>query len=798
MFELTILGRIDLQGPDGTRIHSVLQQSRRLALLAFVAIEGDGGHVRRDTLLSTFWPDADTDSARNRLKQALFFLRRSLDPAVLPTESADHLRLDPALFRCDALAFLEACRDERWADALTLYRGDLLPGFNISGSVEFDSWLERRRVELRNSAAEAGLHLAREAAGRGEPADVVQAARRVFALEPYDETTFRQVVRLMADAGDGAGVAGTYAEFERRVRQDLGVEPAAETRDLVEALLACPREDAGAAPTVDSGGATRREGVAPIPSDSRVRVRRFPLGRRVRRSVSAAVTAVIGVSAIGWLSGAGPDAGDAPGAPARLVPIVVIGAFDASSDSAAAAAGRILPAVLRHQLAQARGIAVQPAALDPLASGLEGPPRVQWVVEGVIGRGEDELVVDVALSDAREARVIWSHSLRGSADDPASVYEITDEMAALIRREIGRQMRSRERAADGELRTAAELIALADEARRKARYLREKGLVEVAEAGFAEADSLLALAEAAAPSWIDPTVGRARIAAERAWLALLSTPSDTAAARILFERGLQIATGAVRRAPAHAGALETRGTIAHRLQDLTAVGQRRAAPLVALARSDLERAVALDRDRVVAWSLLSDLAFRDADFPAALWMASRAYDVDRYLENIEEILLRLFASAYEVNDDVGATNWCQEISKRLPGEAPAIHCTLALLAWSEVLTHADADSAWLLLHGPAQRFHASPLYPRLEMMVASVLAGASLPDSAAAVAERAAQRGRGDPELLHFEAHTRMRLGQRDSALSLLEAYVAEKPLARGHIAESRRFAALREPSESR
>jgi hypothetical protein len=77
-------------------------------------------------------------------------------------------------------------------------------------------------------------------------------------------------------------------------------------------------------------------------------------------------------------------------------------------------------------------------------------------------------------------------------------------------------------------------------------------------------------------------------------------------------------------------------------------------------------------------------------------------------------------------------------------------------------------------------------------MVASVLARAGLADSANAVITRARGRAGEDPELVQLEARARILLGQRDSAATLLRAYVAGNPERRGHLALTRRFAAIR------
>ena len=54
MFELRVLGPVDLRDGTGAEVRGVLAQPKRLALLAYLAIAGAGGFCRRDTLLATY------------------------------------------------------------------------------------------------------------------------------------------------------------------------------------------------------------------------------------------------------------------------------------------------------------------------------------------------------------------------------------------------------------------------------------------------------------------------------------------------------------------------------------------------------------------------------------------------------------------------------------------------------------------------------------------------------------------------------------------------------------------------
>ena len=126
MVRLRTLGALDLRDADGRELRGVLAQPKRAALLAYLALATPRGPTRRDTLLALFWPEQDAEHARNALSQALHFLRRALGPDALVSANGDDLIIGQGNVWCDAVEFQEALDAGRSAEALELYRGELL------------------------------------------------------------------------------------------------------------------------------------------------------------------------------------------------------------------------------------------------------------------------------------------------------------------------------------------------------------------------------------------------------------------------------------------------------------------------------------------------------------------------------------------------------------------------------------------------------------------------------------------------------------------------------------------------
>jgi DNA-binding SARP family transcriptional activator/TolB-like protein len=233
VIRLRLLGGVDLVHLETGELRSILAQPKRFALLAYLAVATPRGFHRRDTLLALFWPEADSERARNALKTSLHFLRKALGDGVIVTRGTEEVGLAADRFWCDAVEFQEALDDGRLEDALALYRGDPLPGFNLSGAPEWERWLDGEREGLRGRAVTAAWSLADKAR---DGSDAAKWARRAAALRPDDEEPLRRLVELLDRIGDRSAAIRAYEDFSRRLAREYGEEPSHRTQLLLEEI----------------------------------------------------------------------------------------------------------------------------------------------------------------------------------------------------------------------------------------------------------------------------------------------------------------------------------------------------------------------------------------------------------------------------------------------------------------------------------------------------------------------------------------------------------------------------------
>lgn len=235
MIELRTLGPLDLRAADGTEYGAVLAQPKRLVLLTYLAIT-PGAFRPRDTLVGLFWPTLDQQRARAALRQAVYHLRRELGSDVV-IGRGNELGVDPARLWCDVAAFREAIAEQRYGEALALYRGDLLSGVYLGGTLELERWIDVERGRLRAEAAAAAWTVAEHAAAH-DPAEAAAWVRRAVEFAQDDEASVRRAITILARIGDRAGALRIYQELARRLEREYDAEPSAATQALIAEVRA--------------------------------------------------------------------------------------------------------------------------------------------------------------------------------------------------------------------------------------------------------------------------------------------------------------------------------------------------------------------------------------------------------------------------------------------------------------------------------------------------------------------------------------------------------------------------------
>jgi DNA-binding SARP family transcriptional activator/TolB-like protein/Flp pilus assembly protein TadD len=486
MIRLRTLGALELQHHDGTEVRSVLAQTKRFALLAYLAVASPRSFHRRDTLLGIFWPELDDERARSALSQALYYLRQSLGSDVVVSRGKDEVGLDPDGFWCDVVELDEALdsgRPERIRDAVELYRGDLLPGFFLSDAPEFERWLEAERARLRDRIAKSTWDLVGRAETAGRIGEAVSWGRRALALAGSDEGQLRRLIEMMDRAGDRAGAVRLYEEVADRLAREYEIAPAPETQQLIAEIRArsepvskplapdgpdqAPErgEEVVASPAAPSPVPPANPGGANEPAPSRVASRR----RRLLAGIAAGGIIVVVGGILLWPGATRSTDSGAPGNDPNHVAVLPLDNLSPDATDAYIADG--LTAELISRLSRLRDVRVAPMSSVLAYRGVERSPRqvgqelgVGLIVEGNSRPMGDSVRLTIFLVEPGTEELVWSKSYDADLGGLLGIQQrIADEIALELKvtnRDATERRRTDSRAADEYLRGRALLAQL--------------------------------------------------------------------------------------------------------------------------------------------------------------------------------------------------------------------------------------------------------------------------------------------------------------------------------------------------
>lgn len=209
--------------------------------------------ISRDSLQEMFWPDQDYSAARHNFNVILSNIKKQMPGAIVgdgasvqlsPTVDDDASRLEHVL---------ESDRNEDLAEALSLYRGDFLDGFNLEGLPDYESWKSEQREYYQLLFIDGLAKLAEYYDAIGEYQKGIFTLRRAMKVDPLRESLYRAMMRLYHHSGDIFKVCHTYQELKDVLSEEFGVVPTSQTRTLYDAMITeRPLDESGGAGAVGS------------------------------------------------------------------------------------------------------------------------------------------------------------------------------------------------------------------------------------------------------------------------------------------------------------------------------------------------------------------------------------------------------------------------------------------------------------------------------------------------------------------------------------------------------------------
>jgi TolB-like protein/DNA-binding SARP family transcriptional activator len=481
-FELCVLGQFRLAGERGP---VDLGHKKLCGLVAFLACARVP--QRRDKLMSLLWGSHFDVQAQQNLRKALSRLRHALGEDVF-ANGDELVSLRPGAVACDATTFerlIEEGSRESLRAATDLYKDVFLSDVSIQEE-GFVEWMTDQRNRLEGLALNALVHLGETEEGRGDLQHALEVAGRAVAMDELREDAHRLIIRCLAAAGRRAEALKRYDQLAALLKRELGVEPDANTRSLIDELRlpgARLHERGRADSHFDAVQVVSTDvpGAAPAPTAARPAAEDPPpradhrvlpettaptLGRRWRRldpfgvPLTAGALSIVGVvvflaasglSLLGLNFAMPTGAARSTVAGLDAVPIAVLPFTQPADDEESRLSANMITDDLINILSRVLGLRVisrqtsqhfKSRPIDVFAVGNE--LGVRYVVDGSVRMQNERLRVNVELIASESRLQVWSdHFERDRAEGGAARDEIVKGLGRALQVEVIRAENAR-------------------------------------------------------------------------------------------------------------------------------------------------------------------------------------------------------------------------------------------------------------------------------------------------------------------------------------------------------------------
>lgn len=179
--------------------------------------------ITREEAICLLWGDEAEADGRKKLRDAIYQVRKKLDKDLIRTSGHTGVSLNPDY---PIVTDWNQGKKEPFLDY-----------FYIKNCYEFEEWVGEMRAQQNRET----VRLAAERLSKARKEGNIQEVRTYGALlikeDPYNEEICHEVMSACAENGDYIMAIRLYYDLEKRLREEMGVEPSAKVRELFQRVF---------------------------------------------------------------------------------------------------------------------------------------------------------------------------------------------------------------------------------------------------------------------------------------------------------------------------------------------------------------------------------------------------------------------------------------------------------------------------------------------------------------------------------------------------------------------------------
>lgn len=234
---------------DGEAIK--IPTSRAIPMLAYLALNGKT--QSRELLAGLLWPESNQKQALAALRTTIWRLKSAgledwivLDRNEIALDPQKNIEVDVLKFK----ALLERCNTHghlsshvclyctpALTEAVELYRGEFMAGFNISKAITFDDWRMHQSETLSMLHLDALERLVKCHRTFGDFNLAIHYARLWLSFDHLNEKAQFQLLQLYSITGQRTAGISSYKRYKELLSRELDIEPNEELTVLYKQIL---------------------------------------------------------------------------------------------------------------------------------------------------------------------------------------------------------------------------------------------------------------------------------------------------------------------------------------------------------------------------------------------------------------------------------------------------------------------------------------------------------------------------------------------------------------------------------
>ncbi len=240
LWKLEMLGTFEAKAQG--RVVSRFRTRRVASLLAYLALNPKRVQTR-DEIAELFWPGTDESTGRRNLRQAIHSLKKVLEPPSVAEGSVLRVRtgvisLNPQGIDTDTAEMERLIESSKSTQdpiekaavlrkAISIYRGDLLPGFD-------DLWVMNERFRMEDLYLSSLKQAVKTCIFLELHDEATQFLRQAIVKEPLDESLQKQLIKQYLHINRPRRALDQYEEYAQILSTELSSSPNAELQNLAE------------------------------------------------------------------------------------------------------------------------------------------------------------------------------------------------------------------------------------------------------------------------------------------------------------------------------------------------------------------------------------------------------------------------------------------------------------------------------------------------------------------------------------------------------------------------------------